>query len=45
VDELGFGGRGRLILVEEMLDVPVEGAKVLAGKHRNFGGRAMAVAR
>jgi hypothetical protein len=31
VDELGFGGRGRLILVEEMLDVPVEGARSLLG--------------
>jgi hypothetical protein len=41
VDELGFGGGGGAVLVEELLDVAVEGGQVLGGQYGSLGCQAM----
>ena len=41
VDELGFGGGGGQVLGEELLDVAVEGGKVLGGEDGGAAGEAV----
>ena len=41
VDKLGFGWRGRMVFVEELLDVAIEGGRVFGRKDGILGGEAM----
>ena len=41
VDKLGFGWRGRMVFVEELLNVAIEGGRVFGRKDRILGGEAM----
>ena len=41
-DELGFGGRGRLVFVEEGATVGFEGGGVFGGENRRRGGKPVA---
>src|SRR5579871_2840553 len=41
VDEMVFGGGGRFVLIEELLDMELEGGEVLGGQKRSARGEAM----
>lgn len=42
VDELDFGGGGRLVFIQKLLDVASESGRVLRGEDGGAGGEAMA---
>ncbi|MBV9769590.1 MAG: hypothetical protein JOZ32_08470 [Bryobacterales bacterium] len=41
MDELGFGGGGRFVFIEELLDMKLESGRVFGGENGSAGGQAM----